>query len=139
MAKKVSKPYWAATFGDPLYGVQYYGVRAYWAALPHVIHRLIDAQAVTHLRHEGAFDEAVAGRCMSFMRQAGKLQARCILVYINAEEALREQRLTTVHEALHATFQVMDHVGMEWHGASEEAFTYYHTWVTGRLWEGLKL
>lgn len=60
------------------------------------------------------------------------------IVWINTGQPRKERAKAALHEALHVTLQMLRHVGLESSDESDEAFTYYNTWVTGCLLDGRK-
>lgn len=73
---------------------------------------------------------AYRGRSLIVVHQSGEM---FYVMYVSSQLRGHDRFLVTSHEALHATFSVMERVGMKLADASEEAFTYYHQQLTSLM------
>lgn len=122
-------------FHDPIYNIEYMVAAAPDTKLEALIKRDCSPSFFNVLKNDNWFSEKCGGRCV-FLESDGE---KVIAIYINQDALKSYQRLIVVHEALHATFSVLAHVGMPHSAASEEAYTYYQGWLVGELWERLGL
>lgn len=112
-----------AELADPIYGSQ--------ILLLHGSHADVEAYG-----KKGQFHSQVAQAILEeadntigrfFIVEKGATKERIMVAYVHPGSDHKEA--TASHEALHLTFEVMRFHGMTLSRESEEAFTYYHSFV----------
>ena len=122
-------------FTDPLYNVNYCILRSGFKALPALAVKRLPTGIATALTKENLGDD-LGGWFGLYRSSEPEIYG---VLYVNSDCLPADQRLIITHECLHATLQVMRLIGCRPSAESEEAFTYYHTWLTGEVWKRLGL
>lgn len=118
---------------DPVYGVPVVLLRGPYERFKRwTIHRY-----GAHVEFDEMWERTPAARCLWSAVPGGSWSETALWFPSNLKPFTALGAAAIAHEALHATHNVMDHVGVKLTDASEEAFAYYLGWLvremTGRL------
>lgn len=119
-----------ASWRDDLYHAQFHAVlsterqlrEAFKGADPHLTAAMLDDME----------DRATtsAGFCMTARGHKGVFT---VFIWVDSSTGAQERRESFIHEALHATEQVLGRVGLRMTEETVESFTYYQGWVLSRM------
>jgi len=114
-------------FRCPLYRVEFLAIRCPEKALGAAVRRAFPQLAPEALADLTSHAAQSFGLCL--------YEPPAVIIWIDSRLRFRQDRmLTAVHEALHATEQVLGRAGLQMTTESVEAFTYYQGWVLREMW-----